>query len=95
MHFHSHFQGATHTYLVEHVHFHPILLSRVNHFDMHSVDHAQYYHCDVVADHVHCDFVHPIPLNHFDYVDSGLVLVDLTDNIPVDESIGFGLHKWK
>lgn len=62
---------------------------------MHSVDHAQYYHCDVVADHVHCDFVHPIPLNHFDYVDSGLVLVDLTDNIPVDESIGFGLHKWK
>lgn len=67
---------------VEHVHFHPILLFRVNHFDMDSVHHVQFGHFDVAADHVHYDFVHPIPLNRFDYDDNGLVLADLTDNIP-------------
>lgn len=73
---------CTHT-SVEHVHFHPILLFPVNHFDIHSVHHVQYDHCDVAADHVHYDLVHPIPLNRFDYDDNGLALADLTDNIPV------------
>lgn len=50
---------------------------------MHSVHHVQYDHCDAVADHVHCDFVRPIPLNRFDYDDNGLVLAYLTDNIPI------------
>lgn len=66
-----------------HVHFHPILLSRVNHCDMDSVHHVQPDRCDAAAGLVHFDLTHPIPLNRFDYDDNGLALADLTDNIPI------------
>lgn len=63
-------------------HFHPILLSHVNHSGRDSEDRVQWDHYGVAVVHVHSDSVHPIQLDHFDYDDNALVLADLTDNTP-------------